>query len=230
MPAPLRYIALDIETCPLPLDDLSPAQQERFAHRVQQEGRRDADAPAPALAERVRSTDPALLWICCIGVVSVDDPGRPRPPRTYTAAHPGEEAAMLRTFWADVARLAGRYPHQRWITFNGKDFDVPRLLLRSAVHGLAPTPCGLLNVHPYRHRPHCDLMRLLGGARLSLDALCAVLGVSSSKQGALRAEGVADAVAGGALSDVATYCAADVVATLACYHRLAGVEAALHSA
>lgn len=222
-----RYVALDIETCPLPLDDLAPAQHERFTRRVLHNGDRRPGEDDAAVAERVRATDPALAWICCIGVVSVADPLEERPVRTYTAACPDEEAAMLRAFWGDVAVLASLRVSLRWITFNGKDFDVPRLLLRSAAHGIAPVRCGLLDTYPYRHRPHCDLMRLLGGKQLSLDALCAVLGVASPKAGAVSADGVSEAVSTGSLDALAAYCAADVAATLACFARLIDVEGAL---
>ncbi len=223
---PTRYVALDIETCPVPLDDLAPALQTRFERRVAREPVPSWEDASEA-ASRVRSVDPGLGWICCIGIASTDDPHSPRAATPFTAAHPGEEGNMLEAFWSAVDRFTQKHHAVQWVTFNGKDFDVPRLLLRSAVHGINPVACGLLNTYPYSSRPHCDLMRLVGGrTNLTLDALCAVLGLPSPKQDNVGGDGVAEAVAAGAMADVATYCGADVTATMACFARLQALEVA----
>lgn len=224
---PSRYVALDIETCPLPLDDLAPALHSRFERRMQTEAARAWEEPAD-VASRVRSVDPALGWICCIGVASTAGPGPPRDSRPFIASHPGEEAEMLRDFWAAVEAFNRKHANAQWVTFNGKDFDVPRLLLRSAVHGIEPVACGLLNTYPYASRPRCDLMHLVGGrTNLSLEGLCAVLGVPSPKEEQVGGDGVSDAEASGDLASVATYCGADVKATMACFDRLQAYESAV---
>ena len=43
------------------------------------------------------------------------------------------EEEMLRKFW----ELAARY--QVFITFNGRAFDIPFIVIRSAIHGIRPT-------------------------------------------------------------------------------------------
>ena len=224
-----RYVAFDIETCALPLDDLAPALADRAARRVAAESPRQ-DETLVDTSDRVRATDTALHWICCIGIVSTSDPHAVPEPTTFAAAHPGDEARMLGRFWDAVAAFASKHPQARWISFNGKNFDVPSLLLRSAAHGIRPVSCGMLYTYPYASRPHTDLMHLVGGSqRLRLAELCATLGVDSPKDGQVGGDGVAAAVESGRLALVEQYCKADVAATMACYARLRFVEDACAS-
>ena len=87
---------------------------------------------------------------------------------------PGTEAALLTGFWRAVA------PFRRIITFNGRFFVCPFLMLRSALLGIPPAR----NLLPYRFSPseHCDMLDQLTfyGAtrRFSLEAYCRGFGIA----------------------------------------------------
>ena len=208
-------VAWDIETCPQPLDTLSPCQRRRHALLLDGERRRHPEAPPEEACRRVRSLHPMLGWICCVSDARLGSGDVPAAPKSYTAAAPAEESVLLRAFWADLARLPRRV---RFVTFNGKHFDADWLRVRTAAHDLMPTRLDVLDSYPYRHRPHADLARAFGCV-CSLDDLADLLGVNSAPE-AVSAETVADAVAAGRLPDVVRYCEADVRTTLACYVRL----------
>jgi len=213
-------VAWDIETCPLPLEALSPAQRCRHEKEVARLVSREPALDAAEASRKARGLHPFLGWICCISAVASTLDGEARAPRSWSCAAPNGEADLLDRFWVDVAR----FPRSTvWVTFNGKRFDVPFLLARTLRHGLAPTQDGLLDRYPYRHRPHADLA-WVWPRQCSLDDLCDLLGVDSPK-GALCGAGVAAAVEAGRLAEVVRYCEGDAVATLACHRRMGAVVA-----
>ena len=86
---------------------------------------------------------------------------------------PAPEAALIDGFWHAVA------PFGRIITFNGRFFLCPFIMLRSALLGIPPAR----NLLPYRFSPdeHCDLLDQLTfyGAtkRFPLEAYCRGFGI-----------------------------------------------------
>jgi hypothetical protein len=214
----LPLVAWDIETCPLPIYDLSPAQQHRLEKEMAYLASREPALSAEEASRKVRGLHPFLGWICCISAVAGTLDGEARAPRSWSCAEPSGEGELLRHFWSDVARFP---PSTVWVTFNGKRFDAPFLLARTLHHHLRPTQSHLLDTYPYRHRPHADLAcvwpRMCG-----LEDLCDLLGVLSPK-GELRGDGVVGAVEAGRIAEVVRYCEGDVVATLACLRRMAPV-------
>ena len=86
---------------------------------------------------------------------------------------PAGEAALVAGFWRSVV------PFRRIITFNGRFFVCPFIMLRSALLGIPPAR----NLLPYRFSPseHCDLLDQLTfyGAtrRFSLEAYCRGFGI-----------------------------------------------------
>jgi hypothetical protein len=87
---------------------------------------------------------------------------------------PATEKEMLAGFWAAVAGF------ERLITFNGRLFDCPFLMLRSALLGVRPSR----NLLPYRFSAgeHCDLLDQLtfyGAMRkFTLEAYCRGFGIA----------------------------------------------------
>lgn len=120
----------------------------------------------------------------------------------------GSEAEILGKFWEYVRGL------KSLITFNGRGFDCPFLLVRSAVHRIRPT----LDLMPNRYSDaHIDLMDRLGfyGAvrrRFSLDMWCRALGVKSPKE-TVHGSQVGELHAKGRHLDIARYCSRDIKAT-----------------
>ena len=209
----MTFIAWDIETCPIPIERMTEAQRARFQKELKRQLARTPDMSEDTAGKLVRSVHPMLGWICCISAVrgTEEDHGQ---PRTWTADTIEDESSMLMQFWNDVKPFKGI----TWVTFNGKRFDVPFLLARSVHYRLTPTRNDLLQTYPYRHHPHLDLMTVWPQS-YSLNDLCDHLCVPSPKSD-MDGSHVADAVSMGRIDDVATYCAADVTATLACVQAM----------
>jgi len=216
----MHYLALDIETCPLPADGYSAQQQVRLEREVHFQRQRDPNLSEDQLAHRAASLHPLLSWIVCISVQRAkDDPSQPNDPYSYLAASPNEEADMLSRFWNDIRKLVERNEEICWITFNGKRFDVPFLLARTLHHNLIPVSCGLLQDYPYKHYPHCDLFNLFTGINLGLADLCVLLEIPNPKENADGAH-VEQLLAKEGIEAVQRYCEADVRATMKCFARL----------
>ena len=122
---------------------------------------------------------------------------------------PGTEEEILRGFWNALAS----YP--RLITFNGRMFDGPFLMLRSALLGIPPTR----NLVPYRFSTaeHCDLLdqlALYGATRkFSLDFYCKAFGISSPKRNGITGLSLGTLLNEGRYREIADYCLADARAT-----------------
>lgn len=210
-------IALDIETCPLPQETLSEAQTDRLSSEMDYRRRRsDGELAGAELEEEkrlARSTHPILGWVCCVSLIR--QAGRETSdPISFLAASPGEEASLLGELWDYIGRQVPRTV--TWVTFNGKDFDVPFLQMRSLARGIEPAESGLNDTYPYSNEPHADLMKLWTSQHYTLGQLCSHLRVSSPK-GAVDGSDVATLVERGKLDAVASYCEGDARATLECW-------------
>ncbi|MBN1396836.1 MAG: ribonuclease H-like domain-containing protein [Bacteroidetes bacterium] len=89
----------------------------------------------------------------------------------------GSEKDILEKFWQDIPY------YSQFITFNGRGFDCPFIMLRSAILGVQPTR----NLMPYRYDAtvHCDLLEqftFYGAFRkFNLDFYCKSFGIVSPK-------------------------------------------------
>ncbi|KKR49418.1 MAG: hypothetical protein UT84_C0028G0007 [Candidatus Curtissbacteria bacterium GW2011_GWA1_40_16] len=126
---------------------------------------------------------------------------------TYVSL-PNEEEVLNRT-WNALGRF------DQIVTFNGRAFDGPYLMVRSAVHKIRPTK----NLVPYRYGDdHIDLYDRLGffGAvrrTMSLHMWCQALGIPSSKTGGITGHEVPAFFKDGRYDEIAHYCMDDVRAT-----------------
>jgi DNA polymerase elongation subunit (family B) len=128
---------------------------------------------------------------------------------------PGSEKDVLRNFWEVIPR------YEQLITFNGRGFDCPFLMLRSAKLGI-PTSRNLM---PYRYDPgqHCDLLDQLTyyqvTRRFSLDFYCKAFGIESPKAQGITGLDMRSLVEQQRHRDIAKYCYGDVIATAALFRR-----------
>lgn len=124
-----------------------------------------------------------------------------------------DEGLLLTQAWEAIAK----YP--RVVTFNGRCFDVPFLLLRSAILGVTPSRTDLLG-NRYRVHPHCDLLDQLTFYGLTrkfpLDWYCHAFKIASPKNGITGAD-VGRLFAAGEIKRIARYCADDTRATALLY-------------
>jgi hypothetical protein len=125
----------------------------------------------------------------------------------------GDEEAILTRFW----ELIPSYNH--FITFNGKGFDCPFLMLRSLILGITPTRN--LDTRRYSIHPHCDLLEVLtffGATRkFTLQFWCQTLGIEDPKAKFGDGSCVQAAYQDGRIEDLIDYNLADLLATARLY-------------
>ncbi len=219
---PAHTYVVDIETVGVPWSTLDEKTREYL------QGRAATEAEKEAVAHRL-GLDPGTGRVIVIGMRNVTTgmsgvfvEGKSRGwidggPDGFKRFD-GDEREMLTEFWRMLDASA-----RRVVTYNGRQFDGPYLMLRSAILGVAPT----MNLAGYRYSvtPHCDLQEVLsfhGASRpvYSLDYWCRRFGITSPKEEGLDGSRVQEYYDGGRLEEIVEYCARDVVATAALYERL----------
>ncbi len=121
----------------------------------------------------------------------------------------GTEKEIIQKFWNTIQH------YNQFITFNGRSFDCPFILIRSAVHHIRPNR----ELLPYRYGDiHIDLLDQLSfyGAfrrRFSLDMWCRTFGIKSPKEEGITGYEVKGLYKAGKHLDIARYCAGDLRAT-----------------
>ena len=126
----------------------------------------------------------------------------------------GSEKEILEKFW-DLAKS-----YDRVVTFNGRAFDIPFLMLRSAINKVRVSK----NWMSYRfdYRQHCDLLEQLtfyGATRkFNLDFYAKAFGIKSPKEGGVNGSKVEGLYQKKEFTKIAKYCIGDVVATKELYN------------
>ncbi|MBI4433693.1 ribonuclease H-like domain-containing protein [Candidatus Uhrbacteria bacterium] len=208
----MRQLVIDIETSAPEFDSLDEDTQEYLLKR--------ATTPEKIAEVKERlNIFPLTGEIVAIGILDAatqqgtvyfQSPGRTIAPfaEEDTQYIAGTEAECLRRFWEACADT------ERIITFNGRGFDAPWLLLRSLVHGIPATR----NLMPPRYSTgfHVDLADQLtyyGAVRnFSLDFWCKTLDIPSPKTDIAGAD-VPAIFRAGEYERIARYCMRDVRAT-----------------
>jgi hypothetical protein len=127
----------------------------------------------------------------------------------------GTEKEILQNFW-DVIKK-----YDQFITFNGRSFDCPFLMLRSSILEVPSTR----NLMPYRYesKVHCDLLEQFTfyqvSRRFSLDFYCKSFGIESPKAKGITGLDMKMLVEEKRYRDIAEYCFGDVLATAELYKR-----------
>lgn len=123
--------------------------------------------------------------------------------------HPGTEKDIIRKFW-DVIK-----GYDYIITFNGRAFDCPFIMIRSAVHKLKPSRDLMPNRYNGAHIDLLDQLTFFGASRrrFSLDMWCRTFGIKSPKSDGITGYEVKDVYMSGRYIDIAKYCIGDLRAT-----------------
>jgi 3'-5' exonuclease len=125
----------------------------------------------------------------------------------------GTEKEILEKFW-DLVKT-----YRQIITFNGRSFDIPYLMMRSAINQVRTTR----NFMSYRYAnsEHCDLMEQFTfygiSRKFSLDFYAKAFGIKSSKQDGVDGLMVGQLYQEKKYLDVAYYCTRDLQATKQLY-------------
>jgi DNA polymerase elongation subunit (family B) len=214
-------VVFDIETVGVPWESLDDGQRTYLGKWA----RSDED--------RARLPESLSLWpltgrIVVLGMVNPDS-GRGRVWYEKTDGRLEEtsadglftfvgdtEAAFLAEFWTAIAKF------DRFVSFNGRCFDGPFLMLRSAALGIRVTKnlCG----YRYGIKPHTDLLDVLsffGASRKwNLDFACKAFGIESPKEHGMDGYSVGPYYRAGRVREIAQYCRRDVEATARLYQKL----------
>ncbi|HLS89231.1 MAG TPA: hypothetical protein VK008_06355 [Sphingobacteriaceae bacterium] len=212
-------LAFDIETVGVDWDSLEPEIQEYLLSRAK------TDEERRTVPERL-GLHPGTGRVVAIGlwrpeekrggVLLEGEPADWSPFEDNAQIFRGSEERILKEFWRYVRDHAGTL-----ISYNGRAFDGPFLMLRSVLLGVAPTR----NLVPYRYsfKDHCDLAEVVTFFRArpmeSFDFWCRRFGLASPKEG-MDGSAVADYYAAGDLLAIGRYCLADARQTAELYLRL----------
>ena len=131
------------------------------------------------------------------------------------------ERDMLERFWE------GARHYQHFITFNGREFDIPFLMLRSAIHGIRPTKDLMRGRYVYQHNAdavHIDLrdqLSFYGALRRkgSLHLWSRAFGIQSPKSGGITGDDVGRFFKERKFLDIAKYNVGDLRATRELYKK-----------
>jgi DNA polymerase elongation subunit (family B) len=119
------------------------------------------------------------------------------------------EAGILKRFWEAVKH------YNQIITFNGRGFDAPFLIIRSAIHKILPTKELMPNRYNLSHADLLDLLTFYGSVRrkFSLHMWCKAFGIKSPKEEGVTGYEVPELFKQKQYLTIAKYCLGDLYAT-----------------
>ena len=213
-------VALDIETVCLDWGSLAAEVQNYLLERARSDEQREEVPNKLGLHPGTGRIVAIGLWYPDedhgLVLVEGDAPGWSDWGAHARIFH-GDESAVLREFWKVIADSSGTV-----VTFYGRPFDAPYLMIRSAILAVEPTR----NLVPYRYslEEHCDLADVLSfwNARRiagNLDFWCRQFCIESPKAD-IQGTDVATLYKDRRLEDIARYCLGDARAIARLYVRL----------
>lgn len=227
-------LIFDIETVGEDFDTLDETSQDALTRWIKEESRSSENHMA-ALADVKNSMgfSPLTGQIVTIGIYD----GERTKGAVYFQSSPAKEEKsfeedgckfevmterdMLIRFW----KIAEKY--DTFVTFNGRQFDVPFLMVRSAINGIRPSKNLLanryLNSQPgnARHIDLFDQLTFYGALRKKggLHLWCRAFGIESPKAQGVSGDDVKALFESGKGSDIARYNARDLRATYELYTK-----------
>ena len=215
----MNKVVFDIETLGFPLESFDEKQQEYLLKFAKTEDERTEAVQKLALT-------PLTGHIIAIGMLNPESRhGKVLFHSDTTDFFSSEdglmefvsasEKEMLEEFWKTITHF------DQFITFNGRSFDCPYVMLRSAILGVKPAR----NLLPYRysHQEHCDLLEQLtfynSVRKFNLDFYCKGFGIKSPKDDGITGLDLGPLFSAGKFREIAEYCAGDVQATAELYQR-----------
>ncbi len=227
----MRKLIFDIETVGEDFDQLDKTTQEVLTRWIKKESSTEEEYKI-ALEDLKNGLgfSPLTGQIVAIGVLDAEkekgavyyvSPDKPQPEFEeqgikYTAL---TEKEMLQNFWEGVKN------YRQVISFNGRAFDVPFLMIRSAIHKIRPS----INLLPYRYSKyyetnHIDLLDQLSFLGLmrrrgNLHLWCRAFGIKSPKADGISGDDVGKLFKEKKYLEIARYNAQDLRATKALYEK-----------
>lgn len=227
------YLCFDIETIPLPWESFSESQQEFLLRRAETEADQDQRKAEMALS-------PMTAQAVCIGLQlmrKADDnswemikkaafscdsslTGENSSTLTLSTGDPcflSSEEKLIQDFW----RILKKYNNATLVSFNGRGFDAPFLMLRSAIKKIRPSR-NLMAGTKFNYPQHVDLIDELTfynpssiGAtkRFNFDFYARAFGLTSPKSEGIDGSKVNEFYQQGRIAEIAEYCMRDVATT-----------------
>jgi len=215
----MSHVVLDIETLGFPVESFDETQQNyllKFA---------ETDADRAETIQKL-SLYPTTAQIIAIGMLN---PETNRAKILFQSdenldyhsddelAHfkSGSEKEIVEQFWLDI----GHY--DQFVTFNGRGFDCPFLMLRSAILQVQPTR----NLMPYRYDAsiHCDLLEQFtfysALRKFNLDFYCKSFGIESPKMHGVTGLDMKQLTEDKRFREIAEYNLRDLQATAELFRR-----------
>lgn len=217
----MNRVVFDIETLGFPFESYDEAQQEYLLKFAKNEEEREE-------AIQRLSLTPFTAQVLCIGMLNPDT----KQGKVFFQAEglestlideglvqliPCTEAEILAHFWKSIIH------YKQIITFNGRGFDCPFVMARSALLGVKPTRNLMGN--RYAVNDHCDLLDQLtfysAMRKFSLDFYCKTFGIKSPKESGVTGLDMGRLFGEKKYREIAEYCLGDVKATAELYRRWA---------
>ncbi|MEO5358723.1 MAG: ribonuclease H-like domain-containing protein [Nitrospirae bacterium YQR-1] len=207
----MSRLIFDIETAGFDFDTMESPLQEYFlkwaATEEEVKAAKESLSFYPNTAEVVTigmlnpDTEKGAVYFQSAEAESFEDGG--------ISYHPGTESDILSHFWETIKK------YDAFVTFNGRVFDCPFIMVRSAVYGIKPTRELLPNRYGNEHIDLMDRLSFFGAAkrRFSLDVWCRTFGIKSPKSEGVTGYDVKDLFRSGQFEKIARYCAGDLWAT-----------------
>lgn len=220
----MRRAVLDIETAGYNFEELSESQQEyilRDSMKEQDPVLREQKAED---AKRFLSLYPLSSKVVVIGIRDIDS-GKSylyyeSPAKQESEEEQGEkykglpENEMLENFWNLITHFT------KVITFNGRNFDIPFLMVRSAMLGVKPTRNFIGN--RYDASIHIDLLEQFTfygiTKKFNMDFYCHAFGIETPKSKEISGNNVKEFYDRGDVMEIAKYNARDLIATEKLFH------------
>jgi hypothetical protein len=229
-----RTLIVDIETVGEDYESLDQTTQDVLTRWIRKESKDDAEYQV-ALAELKDGLgfSPLTGFIVAIGMLDCEI------EKATVYYHAGEasgdlaegetvfkafdEKTMLEKFWQGIRT------YQNIVTFNGRTFDVPFLMVRSAVHGVKPSVDLMSNRYLESQRGACkhidllDQLTFYGAVRRkgNLHLWSRAFGIHSPKADGVSGEDVARLFRERKFLDIARYNVGDLRATWQLYRAWA---------
>src|SRR5262245_40422725 len=218
-----QLIAFDIEVAGFHWDEVDEITRGYLLQRAKNDEERESAPERTALYPGLGKIISIAMWnlerdrgLCLLEGKPAESQEWKRVPNSDVFR--GSEAQLLERFWEIVERK-----RPRLISFNGRAYDGPILMIRSAQLGIAPALnlCG----NRYNLSSHVDLDEVLtfhGSWRehYKLDYWCRRFDVESPK-GSIDGSQIARAYREGRIEEIGEYCLRDVRATAQIYRKLA---------
>ncbi len=220
----MRRIVVDIETCSYPFESLAESQREYILRYAEKESEYEKREEMRDNAIRYTSLYPFTAKCIAIGFFDVEkkksfvyyesklqEEWKSEDENIQYKGLPENE--MLESFWRIIDAT------DQVITFNGRNFDIPFLMLRSAILKVQPSKNLIQNRFDIsRHIDLLEQFTFYGNVRkFNLDFYCHAFGIETPKSEAISGMEVKNLYEAGKIKEIAVYCSRDIYATYQLY-------------